>query len=168
MTIAPVIGDWDDASLQTKPVHCLPYNPDSSGIGRLSIPRHTIYITYTPHHIYLNRTYHTRYGIHLSMIECNLWPHCGMVWWTVVGYDMVWSSEGVAYMWYGVVYDGMIIPLSMTDGHQRPAGPRFRVIPSKPRSNLAQPSPQAPHGLNEPITVLMASAISNLDTSADK
>ena len=28
-----------------------------------------------------------------------------------------------------IVYDGMIIPLSMTHGHQRPAGPRFRVIP---------------------------------------
>ena len=26
-------GDRDDVSLQTKPLRCLPYNPDSSGIG---------------------------------------------------------------------------------------------------------------------------------------
>ena len=45
VTIAAVIGDWDDASLQTKPVHCLPYNPDSSGIGRLSIP-HQVWYTF--------------------------------------------------------------------------------------------------------------------------
>ena len=96
-------------------------------------PYHTTpYILHTTRHQYLPQPYlphQVRYTFIHDRVQfvARLWygmMNCGRVWYGMK--QLKW-----AYMWYGVVYDGMIIPLSMTDGHQRPAGPRFRVIPSQ-------------------------------------